>query len=320
MSAQLNHSFVRFAALAALLAPGCVDAGDDLASSAAPLIGGQEAEAGQFPATVALMTPLPAVDTRYCNTEQRHCTMTRVGPRAYLSAGHCFADGNILEREHRVVLSPTFKPGAKISISHGVQIWEYVQGTCPEQTFGTQIMVQAEGSQRVPLTVRKIHFHPTYLSNGGEAGVSEGGWTNFNHADVALLEVDEVAPDFVAQAKVKFSPLAPGDAVIIGGHGISGGFAGTAWSGLKFARRTVDAVVGQDFFTRVSDPFGGPGIAPGDSGGAVYLASDPDMLTVVGVNSKSIAFRGSAHVRLDGTGPQDVAGWYTQVLASISSR
>src|SRR5262245_16405082 len=100
MSAPLIQRLARFATCAALLA-ACAAPADDLGSATAPLIGGEEAEDGQFPATVALMTPLASVDTRYCNREQRHCTMTRVGPRAYLSAGHCFADGKILERERR---------------------------------------------------------------------------------------------------------------------------------------------------------------------------------------------------------------------------
>lgn len=45
-----------------------------------------------------------------------------------------------------------------------------------------------------------------------------------------------------------------------------------------------------------------------ERGGPVYLASDPAMLTVVGVNSKTTG-GGSAHVRLDDGGPQKIRGY-----------
>jgi Trypsin len=309
------------AALSLLIGGACGAPEDDIAASDAPLIGGQVAKAGQFPATVALLTPLAATDTRYCMKEDRRCTMTRVGKRAYLAAGHCFADKDTLEREQRVVLSPLFTPGAHISLSQGVMIWDFVPGSCPEQTFGGQIAVPAASSVRLGATVRQVHFHPSYLTRGGEAGTAgSGDWTRFEHADVAVLEVEEDLTSFAQVAKVSFAPLSPGDDVVIAGHGMSGGFVGTMWSGLKFAARKVDALEGQDFYTRVSDPFGGPGIAPGDSGGAVFLAADPSMRTIVGVNSKSVAYRGSAHVRLDDTGPQPISAWYQGVLAQINQR
>lgn len=52
------------------------------------------------------------------------------------------------------------------------------------------------------------------------------------------------------------------------------------------------------------------GFFPGgtERGGPVYLASDPAMLTVVGVNSKTTG-GGSAHVRLDDGGPQKIRGY-----------
>ncbi len=317
-SQRAPHLGACFMLVTVLAAAGCAASGDDVDSIGAELIGGRVAEDGQFPATVALLTPLASFDTRYCIGEDRRCTMTRVGPRAYLAAGHCFADRNQLDNQRRVVLSPMFEPGQRVELSLGVQIWEYVEGTCPAQTFGNQIAVPAPGSQRVAATVRQVHFHPSFLARGAEAGEPGSEWSRFGHADLAILEVEEDIPGFAAQARVSFVPLHPGEGVVIAGHGVSGGFVGGSWSGLKYAARTVDALVGQDFFTKVDDPFGGPGIAPGDSGGGVFLAADPRMLTVVGVNSKSIAYRGSAHVRLDDGGPEAVRAWYEQVTAQIA--
>jgi hypothetical protein len=315
-----DHTKLLAATVLIGLGTGCLTAPDEDArslDSGASLIGGEVADEGQFPATVALLTPLPARDTRYCMTEDRLCTITRVGRRAYLAAGHCFADRAQLETERRVVLSSAFQPGQPIGLSHGVHIWELVDGSCPEQTFGDTIAVPAEGSERVSATVRQVHFHPSYLTRGAESGQTGGSWPLFTHADLAILEVEEDLAGFASEATVSFDALRPGDSVVIAGHGISGGFVGSNWSGLKFATRSVDALVGQDFFTRLSSPTGGPGIAPGDSGGGVFLASDPTMRTIVGVNSKSIAFRGSALVRLDDGGPEPVRSWYETVLAEI---
>ena len=304
-------------ALALLAASGCVAPDQDPALEAndASLIGGSLAAPGQFPATVALLTPLDHVDTRYCMTEDRRCTMTRIGAHTFLAAAHCFADKNELEQNRRVVLSPLFATGAPIGLSHGVDIWEYVEGTCPEQTFGGQIAVPAPDSERRSATVRRVHMHPSYATGGAEAGQPGEAWPLFTHADVAILEVEEDLTGFASEAKVSFDQLRAGSAVVIGGHGMSGGFTGSTFSSLKFASRSVDALVGQDFFTRMSDPFGGPGIAPGDSGGGVFLASDRTMRTVVGVNSKSMAYRGSAHVRLDDGGPQEIRSWFERVMA-----
>src|SRR6266540_2183244 len=111
-SVLLSHLFL--ALLSAFAGVACAPSEEALGSEQASLIGGRLAEEGQFPASVALLTPLPSVDSRYCMREDRRCTMTRVGPRAYLAAGHCFADKDELEQRQRVVLSPLFAPGARV--------------------------------------------------------------------------------------------------------------------------------------------------------------------------------------------------------------
>src|SRR5262245_28975290 len=97
--------FVQMAFLPSVLlgcgAPQLGAGGEDPAA----LSGGQVAREGQFPATVAVLAPLDATDPFLCNKEERLCTMTRIAPRAYLSAGHCFADRDQLENHQQVVLS-----------------------------------------------------------------------------------------------------------------------------------------------------------------------------------------------------------------------
>src|SRR5262245_33501803 len=93
-SSTIIRSILALALFAAV--PACTaDVGAENATAGeSALAGGSIAAEKQFPASVALITPLPEPDARTCITEDRRCTMTRVGPRAYLSAGHCFADSH----------------------------------------------------------------------------------------------------------------------------------------------------------------------------------------------------------------------------------
>jgi hypothetical protein len=302
------------------LATACTQAVDDGADdtttpSESALTFGQTAKPGQFPATVALLANLSQLD-RFCITEDRRCTMTRVGPRAYLSAGHCFADGNVLETQKKVVRDARLENGKKTSISYGVEMWESVEGTCAQTGKAGTIWRQHPQSKRVSATIRNVYFHPSYLTGGAEAGthVEGSNFSLYNHADVAILEVAEDFKGFADIANVSFAPLKAADPIIIGGHGGTGGFTGGASTILKFAPSKVDTILGQDFFT-AAVPFKEPAIQPGDSGGPVYLASDKSNHTVVGVNSKTSTW-GSAHVRMD-DGTQQVRAWYEKVMAQI---
>jgi hypothetical protein len=246
--------------------------------------------------------------------------MTRIGPRAYLSAGHCFAN-DVLPRG-KVEPSNLFEPGKKVFISSGVHVFEKKTGPCPEQNSENyELNVPASTSKMVNATVRKVHFHPSYLLRGSEEVIEFTGeppTKRFSHADVAILEVEEDFPNFAAQAKISFAPLKPGDPIVIGGHGSTGGLGGNGMTDLKFANLPVFSVLGADFFTKNPKyPTPGTGILPGDSGGPVYLGSDPKMLTVVGVNSKVMGERGSAYARMDDGSGENVRSWYDQTIAAI---
>jgi V8-like Glu-specific endopeptidase len=269
-----------------------VPAGQSTATSkgSSGLVGGVLAAEGQFPATVGLLVPAISETPDFLT-----CTMTKMGPRLFVLAAHCLTEGGV----QGAPLRKFFLPGAKIAIHHGVYLRKTSENEAKYQSRQTIATVEAA----VP--------HPTWLK-------PEVPSDQFIDADVAWLRTAEANTPEVPTARFNTQKRSPGEAVRLQGYGCQTTHHGTT-SDLHWAEATLDAVQKSMLYVREGSAEGAQvGICPGDSGGAVYLASDPANLTVVGINSRfndgtvlgvPVGPAESFFTRLDDSGQEKVATW-----------
>lgn len=261
------------------------------------LVGGADAELGQFPATAGLL--IDSQDGE--NPDYLTCTMTKVAPKMYLTAAHCLFLGEGVPRE----LRPFMLPGKKIGILTGV-VNDGVTKTKAEKA-----------------TVAKLHIHPTWADVNAPTEID----TVTREAadfDVAVIEVrEEVARDLKI-AKVSSQALRAGDKVIMQGFGCRS-FHSSGTENLAFKEEQITSLKGTNSFIRLERNENGKvaGVCPGDSGGALYLSGDRNMLTVVGVNSRYMndSILGAPprqtenfFTRLDKEAQGSIYEWYSAIL------
>lgn len=245
--------------------------------------------------------------------ETPHCSATKIGPDAFLTAAHCVAD------MRAGTLNDAFQPGGRIFVSNR---------TAP--------MTREDF---IGLTLRKTQMHPRYREAlqrffayreekvrdyraryAGEELARRIRLIEASHhftsrfPDVAILFVREPTAS-IPLARVDCAPLRPGEAVQLVGYGYESlkdlalarkknPFGRRHWGAAEVIR--VDPV---NFYTyggllRAGDP----SLSPGDSGGAVLRAG-----RVVGVNgtvyglSRLDAARSNMSVNLSGLGAAEDA-------------
>lgn len=301
--------------LFASIVVGCENLPSERSLSSPSMIGGTVAKPGEFPSTVALMIPLRKLDDRFCIEEDRHCSMVKIGERHYLLAAHCFykeeslLHGN-LEREQR------FAEGKNVALHNGVNVWQNSGESCNGSSTAGSWMVPKD-EKRVRGVLKKIHIHPSYEARGAEEGKHNSAFPTvpiFTHHDLAVIETqDSLLPD-VPAATLSFAAPVVGTNVLIGGHGVEGGFVGSFKSALKYAVTPLAGTAGTNFYTKGAI-FEGPVIQPGDSGGPVYQKDNDGRLKVMGINSKHFS-TASAHVMLGGEGSEGIKEWVTSILTA----
>jgi hypothetical protein len=247
-------------AVFALIASGCGSStsSEAPAESHAPLIGGRISTEAEYPSTVFF----PSV-----------CTATKVGPRHFLTAGHC-----VLESNTSLGLRAQFRPGGKIGLTN--------------YNFGqhTRTVTVAQTSLVGPYEYNCPSDSPPCV------------WG----PDAALVRINEDSED-VPLAVIDGNQVFAGDRVVKTGYGCTG--ENTETGTLKLQEVSVPNVPTPPMWVRyvhtlkLSDEPGGASLCFGDSGGPLYRESASEQL-VVGINSGF----GDYHTRVDVNAPDDVSG------------
>lgn len=298
-------SLARWLALAAAaaLAAGCAaPAEEDADESDGALIGGTEAKAGQFPATVHL---------------EAGCTAAKVAPRMLLTAAHCVLDP--------ATVSVLYGEGSTISLSADpatgyaahevakVHVHPSWLSACDETYCGAASVTAKLDAPDVAVIelardlddVPEAVVDPTPLRSGDRVTILGYGCTEGVHR-----------PDARARASLAWAEarIVPADRALHEGSPVS----------------TKDVPVFSRLYAQTPGPaLSGAGLCPGDSGGPLYAERD-GALVVVGVNSNYTLAPESDdaaglpvtnwHTRLDGGSRHDVAAWLAAVGAIPAAR
>lgn len=297
-----SRLFLGIVALASMAACTAVER-DATDVDQANLIGGIALKDGDLPSTLWV---------------NGYCTGTKVGARHILLAAHCVFGSEDF-----------FSAGLKIDVSAAVS--------------------ETDGTPRQKLTIKDVHIAPEWLANchlDDDNCFVVGANNEHLPSDVALIETkEEIA--HVPIAAIDTEPLAPGEAVIVAGFGCENYVGEPSLStsyrlradvvrvlppsallhwGSHVTEATAPVVSAHDFVTP-GPAWGtpGPGLCPGDSGGAVYRAKAGGA-TVVGVNH-SYTFAGrwgglpvtNLHARLDTATPSNVGAWLASLGATTCS-
>ncbi|MGE3458034.1 MAG: hypothetical protein AB7O24_23170 [Kofleriaceae bacterium] len=270
------------------------------------LIGGGTAAPGQLPATAGLLVAPSGGPPTYLT-----CTMTKVGPRVFVTAAHCmFPHG---EQDGSATVRPEVTLGAEIGILFGVyQPSDPLPGGHPASVVTTARVVD----QRI---------HPTWFERIATEIVD--GRLLATDADVALLIVDVDTPD-IATATFDLDGVDRCAPLVMNGYGCDFFGAGATTTELRFLDAQLEQTVGSLHY--ISSSFtaaaNNGGICPGDSGGALFAAEPADNLTIVGINSRFLSGQllgsqlepnQSYFTRLDDDGPQQVATWLRDQLSEL---
>jgi hypothetical protein len=274
------------------------------------LIGAGTAAPGQFPATVGLLVDNDLVGEPNFLT----CTMTKIGPRAYLIAAHCMFEGG--HQTGDTPIRPQLVVGAEIGLLFGVfQAHQQLPEGHPPS-----VVTRAK--------VVETRIHPTWLKPVQE-GQTMDGKLLASDADVAILVVDIENPD-VGTARIETGMVERCTPVVMQGYGCDSfpefGFANT--TELRSLDANIELVI--DTLLYISSGFTNSpetgGICPGDSGGALYAGDPADNLHIVGINSRFVsgALLGSQigpnesyFTRLDDSGPVKVASWLHEQMVAL---
>lgn len=221
------------------------------------LIGGESANKDSLRATVWL---------------NKSCTASKVGPKTFLTAGHCvFGDS-----QGRLLAD--YLPGRKITIATHYDVKKRV-------------------------TVDEVHSHETYVNfiqdrirNG--KSTSAGALVAF---DIALISVTDETND-IEIAEPDYEPVLNDETIILSGYGCTTNTIKKSGSGtykMAMAKVVPSNVIERDIYKRditrahefnfysegKSLNKNAASICPGDSGGPVYREKDR---TIIGVNSQYI--------------------------------
>lgn len=187
--------------------------------------------------------------------DQIRCTATKVGPRHFLMAGHCLCPSGP---------SPLVQEGDSLEVHYGLD---------------RRVM------RTVKTRVRSVHVHPSYLAKIARAKDANRILGKPGVLDLALLLIEDATPRIPSEA-IEWTPLRPGDGVIVGGYGALNAASGfsfvytAAWKKISRLSPTF-ATVGDLDADGKSHSMGWDG----DSGGPVHLWSPGTRPRVVGVNT-----------------------------------
>ncbi len=210
-----------------------------------------------------------------------NCTATRIGPSHILTAAHC--------------IESKMRPETMLSLHYGAKNHEAVIEE---------------------LEIEKVFVQESYLQK------KDKGF------DIAIIKFKSNLPDAIQIARVSKKTLKKGNAIILAGYGITspgllerkildGGTLTSSQSDLEadlhFAPQVIDSLELNRFKTRAKETE--PRLGRGDSGGAVFLASDSNHLTIVGINSGgNILSHESYFTRLDEETKPDIYQWIEEKL------
>lgn len=315
-----------------LFATACTAPETSDTSSDSALIGGRDAKADEFPATLLI---------------QQSCTAAKVGPRHILTAAHCVTGA----------AAASYLPGSYIAITSSLATGRFA--TNGEPSFRA-------------VAIERVEVQPDWEQQCRErrdcGSVDVAGRSPM--ADAAVIITRETL-DGIAEARVDLSPVADGDRVAITGFGCEGAVGGY-WDygnqrlrvaitrAVRFdeaihpgsfvheedrARGVVDTMAGIYVVTpgpnasgalaepAATDADGGPvdpsgtdggaaeatlagGLCPGDSGGPLYRVGDGG-LTVIGINANYTFSGGARYYDAEGRpfdyGGSPVTNWHTRV-------
>lgn len=304
-------------ALSTLFAACSVATSEEAVSSSdSNLVGGSAATDGEFPSTFLIRS---------------NCTVSKVGPRHILTAGHCVFD----ESAHALDLA--FQPGQELQIS-------------------SHAFVDSSTEPFIVLKIAAVHLPPVFAEDvtpPQQIRVLQPSAA----PDVAIIEVapeSEAGLSSIPAATIDLSTVAPGDKVIIGGYGCDKGVTDAVkfdYSKQQLKMQSTatlpssSIVHAGSYLTSLSTPwaknlvqqyFFTPGqsfdasqasICPGDSGGPVYR-DDGTKQHIVGVNAY-YSFPPSAsdphgisrtnwHTRLDLASRFDTGTWLASLGVNVT--
>lgn len=210
------------------------------------------------------------------------CTAAKVGEFLYITAAHC-VDGMTLEEE--------------LTLHSGVSLYK-------EKNLK---------QKRFKVFIQKIWIHPDYKDEEGP--------------DVAFLQLKATAKNKTpfAIAKIDNRTLKVGDEVMMAGYGKVSEMEFDSSKNLNFALNKVERITNYEYIlkgTNYLTPMPGEPAAldHGDSGGALYLASDSSNLTIVGVNSSRFFWLDSHITRLDRKASNKISDWIFKILKTINDQ
>lgn len=238
------------------------------------------------PSTAELIGGDLAADTAYPSTVHHYdgCTFAKVGPRHFMTAGHCAIDNT-------GALNPPYRGGAAFWLT------DHNSPSPPPDM-----------SQYKAFTVERTHVHPAWLQACRDTLAQNPNQTECadpvpklqRGPDVAIVVVAELSPH-IPEAAVDLTPVAVNDPLHIVGYGCEqpGGRPVPRLKTESVPAVSLDALKhdGQYSFLSHEAVYGGyvitaghhasgayASLCPGDSGGALYREGTAQPL-VVGVNA-----------------------------------
>jgi hypothetical protein len=271
------------------------------AASDVRVVGGEQAAAGRFPASVHIP----------------RCSAARIGPRHLLTAAHCVMTADAW------ALDEPFKRGARFKIDYGpvlaaAETYDVEVASTrvhPSYKQSKKYGGDSEQNEVVDIAVIEVRSLPPSIATARLADVplqSDEPVTFTGYGCESLpdhMRVDDgsgglggtVVKDHLGEAelalRLKFKTLPL--------------FALDGTAGFLHNLREDPLAHGAE----PQEVFSG---CPGDSGSAAYLDTNPPQLTIVGVNSFVGPFM-SAFMRLDDAGPYRVGACLAQALNAATA-
>jgi Trypsin len=289
-----------FFSIALVVSISCVSRGT-FTKSNPKLVDGRIAEKGKFPGVVAFGKPE--------NPDKAICTGAIVQgnyKKFLITAAHCVGEKYKSELE-------TFGKGKKIKIFRATvsNPKEYLRKVRndPEESHPEEL-----DSEFRLLTIAQTHLHPLWLERMPDSKPSTLALAG-KVPDVAFLEFEEKI-DWEAYSLDLATNLKPKDEVILTGHGlriVNADEYEVQLRGLRFVYGTILRTENCYCSLQRMDA----ALAPGDSGGPVFVGSKSDFKTlrIVGVNSSAGSIDAGTIARFDsGACGEKLAPWIRTTL------